>query len=329
MKPLARISVNGAPVHDVFFARLLGVTIVDREGVTADTISCSLTDGAPFARIPRKGDTIDAWLGYEETGVAPFGSFTCEDPEVSCLPYGMTINGRGASMRAELKQKKSRHWDGKSVKDIVSEIAGEVGLSPMIAGAVGDHKYEYLAQLDESAIHFVERLARRHGALFTVKDGNLIFAQKGAGLSISGGGLTGVTATPDIIRTGSCRTVFAHRNKVKSVKAFVQDRDKAKRVEVEEQSDPEGETDHVLPEPFADENEAKAAAKSKADELRSETMRTSVTLVGNPAIRAGAPFSYAGVRPELDGIEFIIETATHRYTKAGYETDIEAKLKVG
>ncbi len=43
-------------------------------------------------------------------------------------------------------------------------------------------------------------------------------------------------------------------------------------------------------------------------------------------IRAGAPLIYAGVRPELDGIEFIIETATHTLSKSGYTTAIEAKL---
>jgi hypothetical protein len=51
-----------------------------------------------------------------------------------------------------------------------------------------------------------------------------------------------------------------------------------------------------------------------------------VTLFGDPAIRAGAPFRYEGVRPELDGIEFIIETATHTLSKSGYTTQVEAKL---
>jgi hypothetical protein len=33
------------------------------------------------------------------------------------------------------------------------------------------------------------------------------------------------------------------------------------------------------------------------------------------------------VRPEIDGIEFIIESATHEISKAGYTTRISAKLK--
>ena len=51
-----------------------------------------------------------------------------------------------------------------------------------------------------------------------------------------------------------------------------------------------------------------------------------MTLFGDPSIRAGAPLIYVGVRPELDGISFIIETATHTLNKSGYTTQVEAKL---
>jgi phage protein D len=107
----------------------------------------------------------------------------------------------------------------------------------------------------------------------------------------------------------------------------VYDHNKARQVEIEAESDDEGTADYTIPEPFADEDEAKNAATAKADHLKSETIRTSVTVFGDPAIRAGAPFTYSGVRPGIDGIEFIIESATHRIDKSGYTTQIEAKLK--
>ncbi|UWF58021.1 hypothetical protein [Brucella sp. 2716] len=98
-------------------------------------------------------------------------------------------------------------------------------------------------------------------------------------------------------------------------------------VEVEEDSDEEGTADFTVKENFSTEAEAKKAAKSKAESLKAETVKTFVTVFGDSTIRAGAPFSYQNVRPEIDGIEFIIETATHRISKSGYMTDIEAKLK--
>ncbi len=325
--PRAEIKVNGRPVASIFNERLISVTIVDKEGVTSDTISCELDDGSPFAAIPRKGDTITAMIGYAETGLADFGSYTAEDPEVRCLPYGMTVNGKGANFRDKIKERKKRHWDNKSVKDIVSEIAGDNSLIPTIDDEVGAHVYEWFGQQDESDIHVVERLARRHNALFSIKNGRLIFAAKGTGTSPSGSALTPVIATPDNILFGSCRTVFAHRNQFNKVKARAQDRNKAELIEVEAESDSEGTAEYTLPEPYADEAEATQAAKSKAKDLKSETIQTSVSVFGDPTIRAGAPFRYQGVRPELDGIDFIIVTATHRLSKSGYTVDIEAKLK--
>jgi phage protein D len=319
--PRAEISVNGKPVASIFNDRLISVTIVDKEGVTSDTISCELNDGFPFAQIPSKGDEISAKLGYMETGVADFGTFIADDPEVLCLPYGLNVNGKGANVREQAKQHRSRHWDEKTVKDIIEQIAGETGLASRVDGEVGAHKYPWFGQQDESDLHVVERLSRRHGALFTIKNKTLIFKQKGAGVG-------SVVAMPANIVEGSCRTMFSHRHKYKSVKARWQDRDAAELQEVEEESDGEGQAVYTLPEPYQDEGEAKKGAAAKAKELKRETIRTSVTLFGDPAVRAGATFRYSGVRPQLDGIEFVIETATHKLSKGGYTVDVDAKLKV-
>jgi phage protein D len=127
---------------------------------------------------------------------------------------------------------------------------------------------------------------------------------------------------------GTCRIKFGNRSKVKSVKGRVQDRDKAKLIEIEVDSDSDGSATHTLPLPYADEAEARKAATAKAKELKRQTITTSVTLYGDPAVRAGALFFYHGVRPEIDEIDFIIESATHRLTKSGYTVDVEAKLYV-
>lgn len=326
--PAAEISVNGKPVASIFNERIVSVTVTDKEGVTSDTVSCELNDGSPFAKIPMKGDTISVRLGYRETGLEDFGTYTADDPEVTCLPYGMTVNGKGANVRDQAKQHRSRHWEKKTVKDIVSEIAAENDLDPVIDGEIGSHVYEWFGQQDESDLHVVERLARRHGAFFSIKAGRLIFAAKGTGRSVSGAALPHTIATPANIVADTCKTTFSFRHQFKKVKARAQDREEAKIVEVEEESDENGTADYTLAEPFADEAEAKRAAGAKAADLKRETIRTSVTLIGDPTIRAGALFFYSGVRPELDEIDFIIETATHTISKSGYTTQIEAKLYV-
>lgn len=324
--PAAEISVNGKPVASLFNERLISVTVTDKEGVTSDTVSCELNDGNPFADIPRKGDIITVSLGYLETGVLPFGSFVADDPEVHCLPYKLVVNGKGTDMRAKPKQHGARHWDDAKVEDILKDIAKNHGWQTRIDPRVAGYKYAWFGQEDESDIHVVERLARRHGALFQVKNGVLIFAKKGSGQTAGGAGLTAVIASPFNIVEGTCRTTFAHRNSFSKVKAHAQDRKTAGRKEVEAKSDPNGSADYTLPEPYADEDEAKNAAEAKAKDLKAATIKTSVELFGDPTVRAGAPFHYEDVRPQLDDIEFIIESATHTINKQSYKTAVEAKL---
>ena len=325
--PAAEVKVNGKPVASIFNERLLSLTIIDKEGVGSDTVEVDLNDGHPFAAIPKKGDQLEVSLGYAETGLLPFGLYTIDEPEVRCLPFGMTISGAGSNTRDQFKQSRSRHWDNKTVAEILQQIASENNLTPIIGADVSTHMYPWIGQQDESDMHFVERLARKHGALFSVKDGKLIFAKRGSGQSASGKSLTKIILTPDQIVEGTCRVVFSHRKKVKKVKAKTRNRSEARTDGVEADSDAEGTADFTIKENFADEAEAKSAAKAKAESLKAETIRTTVSVFGDPTIRAGAPFTYADVRPEIDGIEFIIETATHKLDKSGYLTEIEAKLK--
>lgn len=138
-----------------------------------------MRDSEPFIEIPQKGEIIKVWLGYKETGAANFGKFIIDYPDISMFPFQISISGKGAYMRDGLKSQKSRHWDNKTIKDIMTDIANDNNLEPRIDDEIGAHQYKWLGQQDESDIHFGERLAKKHGAIFSVKDGKLIFAKKG------------------------------------------------------------------------------------------------------------------------------------------------------
>jgi hypothetical protein len=228
-----------------------------------------------------------------------------------------------------MKEHRERHWDDKTVGDVVSEIAAENGLTPQVSAAAGAHTYKWLGQQGESALHFVERLAKRHNALFAVKDGKLLFVDKGSGQSASGAALGMLIVTPPMIIKGSCSVNFGEREDHKKVRAAYHDTKAAERKYVEAESDPEGEVDYTLRHPYADKDEAETAAGSKAKALQRAQDSTTVTIEGNVAARGGGPMAYAGVHPEIDGLKWIIETADHTYTKnGGYQTKIDAKAKI-
>ncbi|WP_322997540.1 phage late control D family protein [Castellaniella sp.] len=327
MTPACRIEIDGAQVHGEFMRRLISCSVSDAEGVSSDSCNIVLNDW-PCAEIPRTGALISIFMGYEGA-LAFMGRFTVEDVSVQMFEHQMTITGRAAEMGGKVKEGKERHWDDKTLKDIVSEVAADHGLSPMVDDEIGQFSYPWLGQMGESDIHFLERLAERHGALMSVKDGKLIFASKASGKSASGSALTPITITPDILSPGSGQVQFSDRTKSGKVKASYTDRGKGKKVEIEEESDPNGKADYVLTEQYADEDEARAAAKSMAGDLLRRQATFSCSIPGNPTARAGAPLTFRGCRPGVDGIPFIIKSATHNISKSGYTTDLSGESQSG
>jgi phage protein D len=329
MHPTVLLTVDGRPVAGAFYERLKTLTVTDHEGVRSDTFQADLADGPPlFLALPRRGAIVVPTLGYLEGGTRTFGDFTVDQVNVECLPYAVSISGKQADLRAGgLKSPRERHWDGKTVGDIVGDVAKDNGLTAKIAPKIAATPLDWFGQQDESAIHFLERLARRVGALFTIKDGRLIFAERGAGTSVSGLALPSLVLTPPRIVVGSLRFDYTDRGRFRKVVAYSQDRQKAKRLEVEVDADADGDGVYRIPEPFADPAEADRAATAKAKQLKSGEGRVSVEIPGDTSVRAGMPLAFADVRPGLDGVAWIIETATHTFSKGnGYRTRIDAKV---
>ena len=330
MQPIVKVTIDGKPVAGGFYERLVSITVTDKDGKNADTFDMELNDGPPsFLAIPRKGAVVDVQIGY---GTArSLGKFTVDKVSCKCLPYSMSISGKSADLRSgKLKEKKERHWDKKKLKDIVHQVASESGLEASVDPSIGDFEYEWMGQQDESNVEFMRRLEKRHNALFTIKNGKLIFAKRGAGNSASGAFVGSVVVTPDITLQGSVSFESNDRTKYKKVVAYHQDKDKAERVEIDADADADGDSVYRIPEPFSSIEEADKAAQAKAKDLKRGEGTASVTVIGDTGITAGAPLLFSNIRPGLDGVPYVIETATHKYDKrGGYTTAISAKLYDG
>ncbi len=328
MHPKCEIAINGAPVAGRFWERLISVTVNDKEGAGADTIDLYLEDGAPHLTIPQHDDLITCSLGYAETGVSFMGSYKVSDVTVHCLPWTIKVQGKSADMRKSLKEHRERHWDKKTIKDIVGDVAGEAGLEAQVDGQIGSFRYDWWGQQSESGMHMLHRLADRHNGLFTVKHGKLIFAKKGSGQTAGGTSMPPLILMPQQIVRGTCEVHFAGRPKHKSIKAEHYDRKQGKRLTETVPGEDRTEATYTLRHAHAGPEEAKAHAKSRSKKLKRDGTTTSVEIEGDPTAKAGRPIVYRGVRPGVNGIAFIIESAAHTFSRAGYRTKITGKLKV-
>lgn len=326
MKPVVKVVVNGQPVAGVFYKRLKSLTVTHKEGIGADTFSIELDDSNPFLQIPPKGAFVTINIGYGSSN--SLGVFVVDKVNIKCLPYALVISGKSADLRSgKLKERQERYWDEKTLKDIINDIAKDAGKTAVIDDELGSFKYDWLGQNDESNVNFLRRLEKRHNGLFHVRDDYLVFAERGSGNSATGSFLGSVVADPSKIIPSTCNFESNDRPRHGSVVAYVQDKNKAIREEHVERGDNGIDSVLRLPEPFASLDEAKAAAKSKAKEIKRDSGGGTVELVGNAAINAGLPFLFSDVRPGLDGVPYIIEIATHTYSKtAGYKTKITAKM---
>lgn len=160
--PTIAVSVDGKSIVGAAWERLIRLEVTDREGIRSDGVTIEFDDSFPRFVSPRRGAVLTVTIGY--AGEEFSGDYVVDQVEYACLPHKITVSGHAADLREELKTAKSRHWDDTSVGTIVRQIAGEHGLLASVAEAVGAHVYDWIGQLEESDLAFLERLARRHGA---------------------------------------------------------------------------------------------------------------------------------------------------------------------
>ena len=111
------------------------------------------------------------------------------------------------------------------------------------------------------------------------------------------------------------------RNKYKSVIAYWQDSDKAKRTG---ERAGEGSPEFKLKGTFETKDKAKAAAGAKLKKLNRGTGKLdSLTLPGHPDIRSGKDLKLEGFRPDICG-KWKITSASHKLGNGGYQTTIRA-----
>lgn len=316
--PIVEITIDGVPVSDFFWSKLISVTVTDKEGFSSDTIDLEIEAGGPqFISLPRSKAVITCAMGI---GVPVYmGTFEADAPELHCYPHVIKVTGKAIDIRGKAKEHDQRHWDDSDFGTVAGELAGEMGLSLQIDPRIAKFKGKdgYFAMEQESRLHFLERTSRRLGGVFTVKDGKALILDKGMGLTAGGAAIGGLIITPPMHIQGSMSVKFSEREQHKKVRASYYD-DKAARQEfAEAEANPQGEADYTLRHRFANKEEAEEAAKSRAKALQRSADSTSVTIEGNSAARGGAPMSYLGFHPDVDGLPFVIESAAHTYVKGG------------
>lgn len=322
MKPAFSVSVGGVSVTGNLTDRLLQLEVTDQEGSQSDTVSIRVDDRNGLLQIPKQGTLISVALGYRESGIRPMGMFTVDTASVSGWPRQMEITGKALDFTKMMKEQRSKGYEKKTVGQICGDIAKRHGLQNGCTGTIAQLKLDYLGQTEESDANFLQKIADEHDSIFAVKDGRLILKKKGENVT----GFAIITHPGNVMEYNFS---YQDRNSHSGGETEWWDRKTAKRIRAKSYGggSKRGQSPAKSRSPKLHTNgkaEAEDAAKSRVSALKRAEKKLTMTIVGNPNIRAEMILLVAGVRSEVDG-SYRIKSVVHSLSPDGYKTNITAE----
>ncbi len=326
MKPIWKITADGADITAACAKRLLSLTVTDEAGIASDTIAIDLDNRDLAIIAPRKGAKLECWMGYEEAGLVHMGLFVVDELAADGPPHAISINGKAADMRKEMKEQKTRGWDGITIGDLVKTIGAEHTLIPVVAPALAGVAIPNLAQTNESDMALLTRVAKTYDAVAKPMAGRLVFVPRGEAKSATGKAMPSVSLGPADFRT--YRATQAERGKYGAVVAQWHNPATGQPESIKVGSG-EGPT-YTIRQKFPDADQAQRAAAAKLDALARGVGTFSGDVVpGRPSLGAEGKMVVSGLGDIASGT-WVITRAVHKLDKSGgLTTSVEGETPKG
>lgn len=180
MTPIFKLSRGGQILQD----RLLSLKVTDRSGLQGDTLD--ITCNAENLQLPPIGVSITVELGYEETEIWNLGSFIVQEYELTGPPTELSIRAISIpqSESAEIalqKTAKARTWEkGTTLGTIINDVVGDVGLSTLFSGELGNIMLPFTEKLRESDASFLHRIVSERDGIVKYRGNEVIIEKKDA-----------------------------------------------------------------------------------------------------------------------------------------------------
>lgn len=323
MTPDFKIVVDDRDVTARIRGGLDSLRLTDKKGMESDEFELKFTAFDPGFALPRTGVMVQIAIGWKGRGLVDKGTYKVDGVTEDGPPDMVTIKGRAADLTTAMTEHRDGSWDGKTLGEIITDLAQRQGLEPVIGDDIAAIKINHLDQTGESDANLMTRLGQQYGLISTVKDGKMIFTERG-GTTASGAKI----GTAVVRRSDGDKHSFemTMRDKeVGQVSAKWRDTGKAKTETVKIGAKTEGKGGRTLRGTYASKAEAEAAAKAELAKNGREGVKLSLALaLGREDIIAGQPLLAEGYRPEISNQEWEVEEVTHTLNEQGFVTQIQA-----
>jgi uncharacterized protein len=314
-----RISAGGADATAKMRDRLIRLNVSDEAGIESDTLEVVLDNRHGDIALPRTGAELAVSLGWKEAGLTEVGLFVVDEIRTGGMPRTITISAKAADMRGSFKAPKTKSWHEVTIGTIVSTIAVDHGMNPVVATELASVQIPHLDQTAESDMAFLSRLARQYDAVAKPAYGRLIFVPRGQAKAASGRQLPPVSLA--YVDGTNWTVTLSDRGRYGAVTAHWHDQAGAERKSVTVGGD---EPTMTLPNSFPTEAEARAAAQTKLSSLLRGTAKLTLSGPGRMDLFAEGRLSVSGLDVAADG-EWTITKVEHNLTPSGLSFSLEGE----
>jgi hypothetical protein len=314
-KAIFDVTVAGTNISTALRPILLGMSITDNAGTHSDTANIDIDDTGGRIIFPDQGADVVILLGWEDEGAREVFRGTVDEIRSSGNKSGgrtLALTAKGVDTTGKAKEGQDRHFDGKTVKDILTEAGGYAGISeidvdPDLAGVT----LPYIDMRSESFLHLGERLGAMLGGSFRVQGTKATMARRAAGYAAS------VTAQAGVNLISWDITPKIGRARYGKARAKSYDMKAATEVVSEAETGLDGaEAAFVRRDLMADPGEAQRAADGDAATSQEMAGGGSVEIDGNTGAVPDGQCVLVGARPGIDGT-YLIKAVTHSFTRGG------------
>ena len=315
--PAWSVVIDGAEDATSALARcLLSLSVTDESGFKSDTANI-VVDDSHRVTLPEKGARMTIRMGYDET-LAVMGTFTLDRITVSGPPDTLTLTGSGADFRDNLKSLKTRSFDNIAIPALLETLGADNGYAVQTAAKFAGIVLNHIDQTNESDLNLITRIAADYGGIAKITGRDIVFTERGAGLSASGIRLAPVSLAMEQLTSWSL--TISDQPKYGAVSARYPDLAGGGDKTVTAGS---GEPVYSLNHTYPNETSALAAANARLVAINADTMSLNATLPGDTRLMAETPVTLTGGRSSLNR-RWIIRRATHTITAGGYSTSVDA-----
>lgn len=311
LAPDYRLVVEGKDISAAVQPRLMSLTLTEGRANSADQLDIELDDSDGQLAIPRKEAVIELSIGWKGQQLVDKGSFVVDEAEHSGAPDRITIRARSADMGSEIRSRKEKSWHATTLGAVLAELAQRNTLTHKVDKALAAIKVAHLDQTNESDMHFITRLARKHDAVATVKKKHLLFMPINGTTTSKGERLPSIAITR--ADGDQHRWSSSTRDAFDGVRAYWSDSVNGKRKEVI--AGKKTRNVKTLKETYASEADALDAAKAEIQRLERGMATFELSLaIGRPELMPQSPVQVSGFKPEIDGGEWLVKEVTHSMT---------------